>query len=137
MFLHAVKLPLMVRLACSGAVSGRILASLATALVAFACATTQAVATDSPISGCIGAAVSANGSQVVISAVGPAGQAAGLRQGDVVVSYNGARIANVREFERLVLDTPPGSAATLEVMRAGRPVMIDLRVTEVPTEDRA
>jgi S1-C subfamily serine protease len=116
--------------------------AVAAALIALGCAAGPAAVApageaDSPIPGCIGAAVSANGAQVVISAVGPAGQAAGLRQGDVVVRYNGARIADVREFERLVLDSPPGSAATLEVVREGRPLMIDIRVTEVLTEDRA
>ena len=123
-----------------GAVSTRNLgraSALVTAFVAMACATAHATDTDSPVPGCIGAAARAGGGHVVISAVGPAAQAAGLRAGDVVVSYNGAAIGDVREFERLVLDTSPGSLATLQVVREGRPLVIDIRVTEVPTEDRA
>lgn len=116
--------------------------AVAAALIAIGCAADPVPAVsvhdyDSPIPGCIGAAVNASGAQVVISAVGPAGEAAGLRPGDIVVSYNGKRVANVRNFERLVLDSSPGSAATLQVMRSGQPLVIDLRVTEVPTEDLA
>lgn len=115
---------------------------LAAALIATACAAGPVAAplaaeTDSPIPGCIGAAVGTDGGHVVLSAVGPAGQAAGLRQGDVVLSYNGQHIANVRELERRVLDSPPGSAASVEILREGRPLVIDLRVTEVPTEELA
>jgi serine protease Do len=119
------------------AVNARIFGWLATALLAFGCATTQAVGSDTPIPGCIGAAVRLDGARIVVTAVAPAAQAAGLRQGDVVVTYNGAKVADVRQFERLVLDTPPGSRATLEVVRDGQPLVIDLRVTEVPTESLA
>src|SRR3954469_5203366 len=119
------------------AVNARIFGWLTTALLAFGCATTQAVGSDNPIPGCIGAAVRLDGARIVVTAVAPAAQAAGLRQGDVVVSYNGAKVADVRQFERLVLDTPPGSGATLEVLRDGQPLVIDLRVTEVPTESLA
>lgn len=136
----------MVRSACSGAVRTRTwlgrASALASALITIGCAAGPASApltqeTESPIPGCIGAAVGTDGAHVVLSAVGPAGEAAGLRQGDVVLSYNGKRIANVREFERLVLDSPPGSAASVEVLREGRPLVIDLRVTEVSTEELA
>jgi S1-C subfamily serine protease len=141
MFLHEVKLGLMIRLACSAAVSGRIFAVILT-LVAFGCAAEprdalRASDADSPIPGCIGAAVRAEGAHVVVSALGPAATAAGLRLGDVVISYNGKKIADVREFERLVLDSPPGSAATVEVLRQGQPLVIDVPVNEIPTEDLA
>lgn len=139
MFLHEVKLGLMIRLACCAAVTGRIFAAIL-ALLAFGCAAEpvdalRASNADSPIPGCIGAAVRGEGAQVVVSALGPAAAAAGLRIGDVVISYNGKKIADVREFERLVLDSPPGSAAAVEVMREGRPVVIDVRVNEIPTAD--
>ncbi|HET7363683.1 MAG TPA: PDZ domain-containing protein [Burkholderiales bacterium] len=115
--------------------------AVAAALIAIGCAADPAALpldeAYSPISGCIGAAVSADGAQVIISDVGPAGQAAGLQQGDVVLSYNGRKIGDLRGFERLILDSPPGSAARLEVMRAGRPLVIDIRVTEVPTQEQA
>jgi S1-C subfamily serine protease len=136
----------MVRLACFKSMTTRTwlgrATAVAAALIAIGCAADPVPAVsahdyDSPIPGCIGAAVNASGAQVVISAVGPAGEAAGLRQGDVVLSYNGKPVANVRDFERLVLDSSPGSAATLQVMRGGQPLVIDLRVTEVPTEDLA
>ena len=141
MFLHVVKLGLMIRLACSAAVSGRIRAAIL-ALLAFGCAAepvdaVRASNAESPIPGCIGAAVRADGARVVVTAVGPAAAAAGLRQGDVVMSYNGKKVADVREFERLVLDSAPGSAATVEVMREGRPVVIDVQVNEIPMADLA
>src|SRR5947207_5081872 len=48
-----------------------------------------------------------------------------------------ARRWSTCRIERLVLDTAPGSLATLQVVRQGQPLVIDIRVTEVPTEERA
>jgi serine protease Do len=49
---------------------------------------------------------------------GPA-EKAGLKENDVVVSYNGRRIDSVRELQRLLGETPAGRNVTLEVMRGG------------------
>ena len=42
---------------------------------------------------------------------------AGLKQGDVVLEYNGERVEGGEQFIRLVRETPPGRAAKLTVWR--------------------
>jgi S1-C subfamily serine protease len=49
---------------------------------------------------------------------GPA-EKAGLKENDVIVSFNGRAVDNVREFQRLLGDTPAGRAVTIEVLRGG------------------
>jgi serine protease Do len=55
--------------------------------------------------------------------------AAGLRVGDLVVNYNGIAVAEVRQFNRLVLQSAAGTVARLEVVRDGA-----MRRFEVPVE---
>lgn len=105
---------------------------LVVALLA-ACAQAPVVAPpqESVVPGTIGVVVREMHSRVVIAAVGkdsPAAQS-GVRVGDQVVRYNGEPVANPRHFYRLVVDSPPGTVARLEVLRAGTP-----QVLEVPVE---
>ena len=44
---------------------------------------------------------------------------AGLKENDVVVAYNGRRIDTMREFQRLLGETPAERAVTIEVIRGG------------------
>ncbi|HXG95016.1 MAG TPA: PDZ domain-containing protein [Blastocatellia bacterium] len=50
---------------------------------------------------------------------GSPAERAGLKENDVVVSYNGRRIDSVREFQRLLSETPAGRNVTIEVIRGG------------------
>lgn len=86
---------------------------------------------DSVVPGTIGVVVRDVESRVMIAAMGKNGPAArsGVRVGDQVVRYNGEPVASPRHFYRLVVDSPPGSIARLEVLRAGTP-----QVLEVPVE---
>ncbi len=45
---------------------------------------------------------------------------AGLRQGDIITSYNQLSVSDVRAFAREVAKTPPGSTASLAVWRGGQ-----------------
>lgn len=86
---------------------------------------------DSVVPGTIGVVVRDEQSRVVVAAVkqnSPAAQR-GLEVGDVVVSCNGEAVASVRQFNRLVLDSAPGSLVRLQVLRAGA-----VRTLEVPVE---
>jgi serine protease Do len=49
---------------------------------------------------------------------GPAGKA-GLKEGDVVLEYNGQRVEGTEQFVRMVRETPPGRQARLTVWRSG------------------
>jgi serine protease Do len=53
---------------------------------------------------------------------------AGLRATDVIVSFNGQAVAEQSQFARLIADAAVGSVAKLEVMRAGKPVTLNVTV---------
>jgi len=52
---------------------------------------------------------------------------AGIKQGDVITRFDGETVRSVRQFTRLVRETPPERAISATVMRAGKPT--DLKVT--------
>lgn len=86
---------------------------------------------DGVVPGTIGVVVRAEQSRVVVAAVRDHSAAAqrGVEVGDVVVSCNGEAVASVRQFNRLVLDSAPGSVVRLQILRAGA-----VRTLEVPVE---
>jgi serine protease Do len=55
---------------------------------------------------------------------------AGLKKGDVVVEFDGERVRSVRQFTRLVQETPAGRRAQTSVMRDGQ----KLNLTVEPRE---
>jgi S1-C subfamily serine protease len=59
---------------------------------------------------------------------------AGLRPGDVIVSFNGQAVTDPSHLNRLVLDARIGSTATLVVLREGR--RIEFRLPIVSTSSR-
>jgi len=59
---------------------------------------------------------------------------AGIRPGDVIVSFNGTRVTDSGHFLRLLADAPIGSTATVGLERGGRQVDVKVRVEQ--TENR-
>ena len=55
--------------------------------------------------------------------------AAGLRPGDVIVSFNGTAIADGGQLSRLVQDAPIGSTAAVTVIREGDRVSLKIPIT--------
>jgi serine protease Do len=55
--------------------------------------------------------------------------AAGLRPGDVIVSFNGTAIADGGQLSRLVQDAPIGSTAAVTVIREGDRVALKIPIT--------
>jgi S1-C subfamily serine protease len=106
------------------------------ALMLCACASPPAVREGSVVSGTIGVAVTAAGPEVVVAAVGPSAARAGVQVGDRVLRYNGAEIHRTRQFERLVLDSVPGTIVRLELSRAGSTHSVELPVEQVRTGNR-
>lgn len=49
----------------------------------------------------------------------PAGKA-GLKAGDVILEFNGARVESVEQLKRMLRETPPGRTATLGIWRDGQ-----------------
>ena len=64
---------------------------------------------------------------------GPASRA-GLMQGDVVVSVNGARVRTSTELTREVAKASPGDVLHLDVIREGKHRIVDIRSGERPSE---
>ena len=64
-----------------------------------------------------------------VSAESPAAKA-GLKAGDVVVEFDGERVRSVRQFTRLVQETPVGRKTPAVVMRAGQRVSLTVEPRE-------
>jgi serine protease Do len=73
---------------------------------------------------------------VLISGVeddGPADEA-GLKDGDVIVAFNGKKVDDPDDLRDLVRDTEPGEKVELEVVRGGKTETLTLTVGEWPDE---
>ncbi|CAO3406391.1 DegQ family serine endoprotease [Azospirillum largimobile] len=68
-----------------------------------------------------------------VTADGPA-QRAGLRQGDVVLSYAGKPVNSLRDLTRNVADTKPGDTVELKVVRGGRETAVQVRIDRLAEE---
>ena len=60
------------------------------------------------------------------------GQKAGLRQGDVILRYNGKDIKDLRDLTRAVADTKPGSRVDVAVWREGRETSLQIETGKAP-----
>ena len=47
------------------------------------------------------------------------GAKAGIKQGDVILSFNGTEVGRLRDLTRLVAGTAPDTSATMNVWRNG------------------
>jgi serine protease Do len=64
-----------------------------------------------------------------IEADSPA-ERAGLKVGDTIQQYNGQRVEGMEEFKRLVNETPAGREVKLEVIRAGAPQTLTVKIAQ-------
>jgi serine protease Do len=55
---------------------------------------------------------------------------AGLKKGDIVVEFDGERVRSVRQFTRLVQETPPGRRAQASVVRDGQKINVTVEPRE-------
>jgi predicted metalloprotease with PDZ domain len=68
----------------------------------------------------------ASGAEVtMVDQDAPAGQA-GLREHDVIVAFNGNPVANEDQLRNFVRRTPPGSTVTLDYMRGGQAMRVQV-----------
>lgn len=56
---------------------------------------------------------------------GPADKA-GLKENDVVTSFNGTEVESVRQFQRMLRETPPGRTVHIEVTRDRKPMSFNV-----------
>jgi serine protease Do len=62
------------------------------------------------------------------------GAKAGIKQGDVILSFNGTDVSQLRDLPRLVAQTSPDTAATMTVWRNGEKVELHAKVGELANE---
>ena len=62
---------------------------------------------------------------------------AGLRPGDIVISYNGHQVDDVSQLQRLIADSKVGTTARVEVLRQSRHMMVNVPITRPAPPRRA
>jgi serine protease Do len=65
---------------------------------------------------------------------GTPAEKAGIKREDIVIEYNDTPINEMNELPRLVAATPPGTKATVKVLREGKEKTFPLTVTELKEE---
>jgi S1-C subfamily serine protease len=109
--------------------------------VLFACTVASAPAQnpsdESLLPGSIGILVTGEAKKVIVTGVSEQAEEAGLREGDVILRYNGIEVRDAREFNRLVLDSKPRSTARVELLRDGAVHVLGVPVRQLDTMPRA
>lgn len=74
----------------------------------------------------------------IVASVTPSSPAAdaGIRQGDVIVTFNGQAVEDSRALTQLVGAAPIGRDARVEIQRDGQKRMVNVRLGERPTEQQ-
>lgn len=62
---------------------------------------------------------------------------AGIKEGDVIVEFNGKKVADNRQLRLMVAQTLPGTRVDLKFIRDGRQRTVKLQVDELPDEQAA
>jgi serine protease Do len=73
----------------------------------------------------------ANGALVSSVITGSPAMKAGIKPGDVIVDYNGARVATSQGLPRVVADTPVGREVPVTVIRDGKRLTLTVKVSQL------
>ena len=68
-----------------------------------------------------------------VTEAGPA-EKGGIKSGDVIVSFDGKPIEEMRDLPRVVAETPIDKPVAVKVIRNGKPVEVKVRVGELPED---
>jgi serine protease Do len=71
----------------------------------------------------------------VVTPDGPAAKA-GLKQGDVVLAFDGSRVTELHDLPRLVAAVAPNTPATVAVWRSGREIELQAKLGELPDNNQ-
>ncbi len=66
---------------------------------------------------------------------GPA-EKSGIEVGDIVVKFNGKKVSFSSDLPPLVGSTPVGSVVPVEIIRRSKPKTIQIKISELPTDDK-
>ena len=61
---------------------------------------------------------------------------AGLRQGDVIIGVDGETVTRVNELQRIIASNRPGDRVTLDVVRYGERMNVEVQLVEAPSAPR-
>ncbi len=69
---------------------------------------------------------------VVVNQVsdGSAAEAAGILVGDVIVSFDGDAVADIRQLQVKVINTPPGTSVSIDLLREGSSLTVEATLGE-------
>jgi serine protease Do len=68
-----------------------------------------------------------------VSEGSPAAEA-GIKSGDLIVSYNGKTVPKSLDFPAVIADTPPGQKATLKIIRDKKEMAVSVKIGELTEE---
>lgn len=79
----------------------------------------------------------AAGALVVEPQAGSPGEAAGIKQGDVVTAVNGEKVDDARDLARKIGAIAPGTKTEITIWRDGKAQTLDLKVGTLPQKETA
>lgn len=59
---------------------------------------------------------------------------AGIKEGDVIVKFDGKKVTDVEQFRKIVAETKPNKEVEIEIIRDGKTITLTAKLQEMPDE---